>query len=349
MASGQHGTVSGEECARVKVVVTGASGFIGSHLLPVLVSRGHEVVAASRSAVDKPGVAWQRAPELGPEADWSPALRGAEAVIHLAGRAQIGPASPSEETLCSRINAEGTAHLARQAAGCGVRHFLLLSSVHAVAAESDEIVSAATRPRPVSAYGRSKLAAEESVRTELAARGCEWTVWRAPAVYGPGNVAYFGRLLRLVTAGIPLPLASVANRRSFVYVGNLVDALAAGLGNPNAFGKIFLPSDGEGVSTPDLIRAMARAKAGVGERTGSHEQVAGHGLRVAGQAQLFPFPPKIIEAMTLLPGLGALRKLTASLYVDYEALRRELGWTPPFTMGEGLRRTLVENPNAPQA
>jgi len=337
----------------LRILVTGASGFIGSQLVPLLVSRGHEVVTASRKPVDFAGATWRLSPELGSGSDWSRALRGAEVVVHLAGRAQIGPDSESEESLCRRTNTEGTARLARQAADSGVRHFLFLSSVHAVAAESDAMITAATAPHPTSAYGRSKLAAEKALRHELNGTACAWTILRPPAVYGRGQSSNFGQLAKLAASGIPLPFASVHNRRSFLYVENLVDVIVLCVGNPKAFGKLFLPSDGEDVSTPELIRKIARANAnGVEQGAGSRERGDGvasggnrglvrwpSGKRVAGGARLFHIPPSLLKAAGRLPGLGALRKLTSSLYVDSEPLRRDLGWKPPYNMNEGLRRT----------
>ena len=169
---------------------------------------------------------------------------------------------------------------------------------------------------------------------------------RPPLVYGPGNKANFGLLVKLVQTGIPLPLASVRNRRSFIYVENMVDLISKCLGNAKAFGKVYLPSDGEDVSTPELILKIAKANAGVEHGAWSRE----HGDRVKTRhtphptrhsARLFRFPPSLLKAAGRLPGLGALRKLTSSLYVDSEPIRSDLGWTPPFTMEEGLRRTLA--------
>jgi len=345
MASREHGPFSPQECATLKVLVTGASGFIGSQLLPLLNSRGHEVVAASRLTISDPGITWRQAPELGSGSDWSRALQGAEAVVHLAGRAQIGLESEAEEDLCHRINAEGTARLARQAAECGVQHFLFLSSVHAVAAESNVMIAGSTSPHPVSAYGRSKLAAEEALLAELASSMCRYTVLRPPAVYGPSQASFFCQLVKMVSAGIPLPLASVRNRRSFLYVGNLIDAIAACLGNPSAFQKVFLPSDREDVSTPDLIRAIARANDEVEREARSVEHGTGGGGIASEResrrsARVFHFPRRLLKGAGQLPGLGALRKLSSSLYVDSEPLHRALGWTPPYSMHEALVETL---------
>jgi nucleoside-diphosphate-sugar epimerase len=362
LALGQHGAIPCPEHLPLKVLVTGASGFIGTHLVPLLVARGHHVMAASRKPVDIAGVTWRLSPELGSGSDWSRVLQGAEAVVHLAGRAQTGPDSEVEKGICRRINAEGTARLAHQAAESGARRFLFLSSVHAVAEESDQIITDATAPRPVSAYGLSKLAAEEALRSELGAGACAWTILRSCAVYGPGNVSNFSRLLKLVATGLPLPLASVNNRRSFIYVETLVDLIAASLEAPKALGKTYLPSDGEDVSTPELIRAIARANPGVEHGAGSMEH--GAGIDAGGRGKigdgpatrhtshvtrhyprLFPFSEGVLRGIGSLPGLGALRKLTSSLYVDSEPLRRDLGWRPPFTMEEGLRRALSSRRN----
>lgn len=332
----------------MKVLVTGASGFIGSHLLPVLTMRGHEVVAASRTPIDSPGANWRLAPQLGSGADWSRVLQGVDAVVHLAGYSHIGGEGENEEILCRRINAEGTGKLVRQAGECGVQHFLFLSSCHAVAAESDELITAEIPPRPTSAYGRSKLAAEKAVREELEGTACRWTMLRPPLVYGADSNGNFSSLLKLVKAGVPLPLASVHNRRSFLYVENLIDVIAVCLGNPKAYGKVFLPSDGKDVSTPELIRAIASANAAV-EEDGRGKIGDGLETRYSSPAtryspRLFPFPESLLKALGRLPGLRALQKLTSSLYVDGEPIRRELGWTPPFTMEDGVRQTLAKLP-----
>jgi nucleoside-diphosphate-sugar epimerase len=331
----------------MKVLVTGASGFLGAPLCSLLREAGHQVVACSRTLVAQPEVCYVPAPELGPGADWRDALRGVDAVVHLAGRAHVTSQKENTETEQSyfRINTEGTKALAHQATAAGVQHFVFLSSCHAVRAQSDDMMTGDTKPHPVSAYGRSKLAAEKAMQEELAGSACAWTIFRSPLVYGLGNQANFALLLKLVKTGLPLPLGSVRNRRSFIYLENLVDLISKCLGNAKAFGKVYLPSDGEDVSTPELIRAIARAKAGVEHGAGSGEHGAGGGVargesRVAGKAKLFRFPPSLLNAAGRLPGLGALRKLTSSLYVDSEPIRRDLGWTPPFTMDEGLRRTL---------
>ena len=343
----------------MKILVTGASGFVGSMVCARLSEAAHDVVACSRSRVEQPGIFYVASPELGPEADWTLALSGIDAVVHLAGRAHVTSEQADAKTdqAYLRINAEGTRALAAQCAAAGVKHFIFLSSCHAIAGESDDALTDRTVPQPVTAYGRSKLAAEDAIKSVLANSNCAWTILRPPLVYGPGNKANFGLLVKLVQTGIPLPLASVRNRRSFIYVENLVDLIVTCLVNPKAFGKTFLPSDGEDLSTAELIEKIARANESVQCPVSSDSvpsKATRHtvgrwgdlsslrsGSRARQSARLFRFPPSLLKAAGWLPGLGALRKLTSSLYVDSEPIQRELDWIPPFTMEEGLRRTLM--------
>ena len=169
----------------MKILVTGASGFIGNFLLAALRDAGHEVRAASRSRVEQQGIDYVLAPELGPDADWGRALLGVDLVVHLAGRAHVPSKNADAETeeLYFRINTEGTRALAEQAAAAGANHFVFLSSCHAVAAESEVQITEKTQPNPVTGYGHSKLEAERAIREALQNTACAWTILRPPLVY----------------------------------------------------------------------------------------------------------------------------------------------------------------------
>ena len=342
------------------VLVTGATGFIGR----ALVSRLSNRVCVRAAVRRETALACEtfKVGEVHGTTNWGRALRGVDVVVHLAAYAHVMNPKKVDLGVLRRTNVEGTANLARQAAQSGVKHFVFLSSIGAVADSSESIVSATTPCLPTTPYGKSKLLAENALKDAADGLDMEWTIIRPPLVYGPGNPGNMERLLKLIRSGVPLPLGSVRNRRSFIYVENMVDLISKCLGNANAVGKVYLPSDGEDVSTPELIRAIVRANVGVEQGAGSTEHGAWsmeQGVREATstasgnspatsyhlpatprEARLFPFPPSLLKAAGRLPGLGALHKLTSSLYVDSGQIRRDLGWTPPFSMEEGLRRTL---------
>ena len=309
----------------MKVVVTGASGFIGSHVLPLLAARGCEVIAASRTPVGLSDVAWRLSPDLGAGSDWSRVLQGADAVVHLAGRAHVLGGGTDEVSLCHRINTDGTKRLARQAMEAGVRHFVFLSSCHAVAAQSPHALSRLTLPRPSSAYGQSKLAAERALQDELEPSACAWTILRPPLVYGRGNRANFARVAGLVRSGWPVPLRGVRNRRSFIGAANLADFILRGcLLNKNSQGKIFYPADESDLSTPELLRLIGQS---MGRKT-----------------RLFFLPRVLLRALSGMPGLRPLQTLTASLFVDKTPNVDELRWRAPHETSR-----LLDNMFAPES
>ncbi|WP_297450326.1 NAD-dependent epimerase/dehydratase family protein [Ferrovum sp.] len=297
----------------MKVLVTGASGFVGKSLVPYLEMQGHTVVRAVRVAREDNEVGIG---EIGPDTDWRAALSGVEAVVHLAARVHVMQAEdPPSRQAFHRVNAAGTLNLAMQAVSAGVRRLVFLSSVKVLGEEG--ILTAASVPRPVDAYGQSKWAAEQELHAVAKNSGLEVVILRPPLIYGPGVGANFARLMRWVRRGIPLPLGGVRNRRSLLALGNLVDAVGWVLRHPAAAGRTYLLSDGEDVSTPDLIRYLAHAS--------------------NCPARLLMVSPFLLRGLGNLLGCRAeIDRLLGSLVVDASAIRTELGWSPPLTLAAGL-------------
>jgi len=292
-----------------RILVTGADGFVGAGLLPRLRRDGHEIRANERRSG---GVA------LGPTADWSRALEGADAVIHLAARVHVTREDSHDPLSAFRCaNAEGTARLAAQAEAAGVRRFVLMSSVKAAAETSPGRKLVESDPaEPRTPYGISKREAELALAAS--ARRMETVVLRPPLVYGPGVGANFRALLRLVDSGLPLPLASVRNARSLIARDNLVDAIAIALVAPSVVGGTFYLADGWSLSTPDLVRALAAA--------------------LARPVRLIGFPTPVLKASARLIGKGeAAESLLGSLEIDDGVFRAMTGWVPPLNQADAFR------------
>jgi nucleoside-diphosphate-sugar epimerase len=299
-----------------RVLVTGANGFIGLPLCALLARSGLEIVAGVRrpsadlAALTAPGAQVRlrqvELGDIGAAPEWSSALAGVDAVVHLAARVHILGTAPDPAAF-HRVNVEGTLRLAEAAACAGVKRLVYISSVKAKDDSGDP-------------YGESKAEAEERLGDASRQLGLASVIVRPPLVYGPRVRANFLRLMRLVDSGVPLPLASVANRRSLVYVGNLVDALHACVTHPDASGGTFEVSDGEDVSTPDLVRRIAQA--------------------LGRPARLFPFPIALLRIAAAAAGqLQAIDRLTGDLSVDASPIRSALGWRPPYSMQQGLAET----------
>jgi nucleoside-diphosphate-sugar epimerase len=305
-----------------RVLVTGASGFIGQHLRRTLAEKGFDDMGAVRAASLGQDPRSCVVGDIGPSTDWSAALTGVDFVVHAAGRAHVlreTAANPDAEFM--RVNAEGTAALVAAAVAAGVKRVVYLSSIGVLGNDSgDAAFTAASAARPHNGYARSKLAGEIAARSFAAGR-LEVVVLRLPLVYGPGVRANFLRLLRSIDSGWLLPLGAVKNRRSLVSVWNLCDLVVNVLLNPAAPGRTWMLSDGEDLSTPELIRRIGAAM----------------GRRV----RLLPVPVGLMQWGGALTGRQALiRQLCGSLTVDISATRDELHWSPPVSVDEGLVRTI---------
>ena len=309
--------------------MTGATGFVGKALLQRLLADDESrrlVVAVRRGG--------QRWPEqvlpivtgdLNPSADWSGALKGVAVLFHSAARVHVMKDTEADPLTAFRaVNVYGTLNLARQAATAGVKRFVFISSVK-VNGESTQLGRAFTEadaPNPQDAYGQSKYEAEQGLRQISADTNMEVVIIRPPLVYGPGVKANFAALMSAVQRGWPLPLGMVHNQRSFVALDNLVDFIVNCMTHPQAANQTFLVSDGQDLSTNALVRGMAQA-AGVPVR-------------------LLPVPVWALRAGASLLGKGDMvQRLCGNLQVDISKARSLLGWVPPASVEEGLRRTMV--------
>ena len=289
-----------DKSAGRKFLVTGASGFVGSALCATLTTRRFDVLQAVRGAPVVAGMA-------------------VDTVIHLAARVHVmGESSLDALPRYRAANTAGTLALAEQAAAAGVRRFVFASTVKVNGEESDTPYRETDTPHPTDAYAISKWEAEEGLRAIAARTGLQVVVVRPPLVYGPGVRANFLAMMRWIKRGVPLPLGALDNRRSLVALDNLVDFLITCSTHPAAANQTFLVSDGDDLSTSELLRRMARA--------------------LGKPARLLPVPPALLYAGAALLGRRDFaRRLCGSLCVDISKARDMLGWTPPLSVDQGLR------------
>lgn len=308
----------------MRVLVTGATGFVGRALCPALSAAGHDAIAGVRRQDARTIAGAQRVlGDLGNDRDLDGALDGIDAVVHLAARAHIMREDAADPLAAyRRVNVDGTRRLAAAAAASGVFRFVLLSSIKVNGERTHRRpFTEDDAPAPEDAYGIAKREAED-VLADIAARsGLAATVLRAPLVYGPQVRANFLALLRLCDSPWPLPFGGLtANRRSLVFLGNLTGAILAALTHPGASGRTYFVSDGEDLSTAALI---ARIRAALGR-----------------PARLLPVPAALLDRSLRLAGRAAVAdRLCGSLAIDAGRIRGELGWRPPYTVDDGLAAT----------
>jgi len=300
--------------------VTGANGFVGRAVCDALAASGRTFRVALRIPhPDFPAAI--AVGDVGPDTDWRAALEGVRCVVHLVSRTHVLRETAADPLAdYRRINVQGSLRLAETAARAGARRLVFMSSIKVNGESSARPYTEENPPRPEDAYGLSKREAEEALGRVAVGTGLEVAVLRPPLVYGPGVKGNFLRLLRLVARGVPLPLSSIDNRRSLIHVGNLADAVIKAVDAPQVAGKVYLVADGEDVSTPELVRALARAL----------------GVR----PRLLPCPPVLMRIGAAIAGKqGEMSRLTGSLQVDSARIRHELQWWPPFTLAQGLEQT----------
>ena len=292
----------------MKVLLTGASGFVGGAVASrILACPGTELTVAVRSKLGRMPdcVSVTRITELAGATDWRNSLEGVNTIIHTAARVHVMTESSNDPLQAYReVNVNGTLNLARQAAQAGVGRFVFVSSikVNGEATQPGQHFSADDVPSPLDPYGVSKLEAELGLRDIEAQTGMEVVIVRPPLVYGPGVKANFASMMRWVVRGVPLPLGAIHNARSLVALDNLVDLLVTCLKHPAAAGQTFLVSDGEDVSTTDLLRRTA--------------------LAMGKKALLLPVPASVLElSATLLGKRAVAQRLCGSLQIDITKTR----------------------------
>jgi nucleoside-diphosphate-sugar epimerase len=312
----------------MQIGITGATGFVGKAVLAALKAGGHRTVALLRHRPMN-GLKADACRVVGPmEALREPerALQGLDVVVHLAARVHRNPGR-DDAALHEAVNARGTAALAEAAARAGVRRFVFVSTLKVLGEESPSgpdgrprAFTAADAPAPQDAYARAKAEGEARLHDIARRTGLEPVIVRPPLVYGPGVGGNFLSLIRLADSGMPLPFGAVRNRRSLVCVETLADLLRAAAEHDAAPGRALLVSDGEDLSTADLVRRLAEA--------------------LHRPARLIPVPPALLAAgLTLLGRRAAYRRIAGSLFVDISETERRLGWSPPVPLNEALART----------
>ena len=303
----------------MKILLTGSSGFLGRHLRAYLGSNSALTVTPVGRRVRDGNVI---AREVDGLTAWGDLLLGHDRVIHAAARAHVMKDEVTDPLVEYRkVNVHGTLNLARQAANAGVKRFIFISSIKVNGEQTpfNQPFTADDTPLPEDAYGISKYEAEQGLMELATETGMEVVIIRPPLVYGPGVKGNFASMVELVARGYPLPLGAVKNQRSLVSLDNLVDLIITCIDHPEAANQVFLAGDGRDLSTTELLQGVAKA--------------------MSVPSRLLPVPTPLLTLLATLIGKKAIAdRLFGSLQVDITKTRHLLGWTPPITVEEGLRR-----------
>jgi len=309
----------------MRVMITGATGFVGKALCKELARQKYSILASSRTAC-KPvdDINFIHTGEINGETKWNDVLHNVDIVIHLAARVHVMKESSTNPLTAFReTNVEGTENLAKQASAAGVKRFIYISSVK-VNGECNEVgapFDEEATPQPQDAYGVSKYEAEQKL-LKLSSQ-MDIVIIRPPLIYGSGVKANFAHMLKVLDRQLPLPLGNINNKRSLIYLGNLIDFIVKCIEHPKAANHVFLISDRHDISTTELLQKSAAA------------------LNV--KVSLWPVPVWFIKAVAvILSKKDLLQRLYGSLQVDSSKAHQLLDWTPPFSMTEGLKVTASE-------
>ena len=308
----------------MKILLTGSSGFLGRHLRATLGSNSALTVTPVGRHVGDGNVI---AREIDGLTAWADLLLGHDVVIHAAARAHVIEYEVADALAeYRRVNVDGTLNLARQAAAAGVKRFIFISSIKVNGEQTPlgQPFTADDTPAPEDAYGISKWEAEQGLQQLASETGVEVVIIRPPLVYGPGVKGNFSSMIKLVSKGLPLPLGAIHNQRSLVGLDNLVHLIITCIDHPAAANQVLLASDGQDLSTSELLRGVA--------------------VSMSAPSRLLPVPASFLMfAATVLGKQRVARRLLGSLQVDIKKTRDLLGWTPPVSVDEGLRRCFETN------